>query len=262
MTGEARNAGVVLLCTDDDISRIVYHALRERFGAVAVVVEEPVSRTQLLRRRTRTLGARVVLGQLLFMGLVTPLLRLGARERIEEICRSGGLLRNPMRDVDVTRVASVNDPATHALLKELAPRVAVINGTRILSAATLAATGTAFINTHLGITPLYRGVHGGYWALAERRADLAGTTIHYVDRGIDTGGVIRQVPFEPGPRDNFVTYPYLQIATALPALLDAVATIAEDGVPAPIQRPDLPSRLRSHPTLGQYLRYRFGAGAR
>ena len=63
-----------------------------------------------------------------------------------------------------------------------------------------------------GITPLYRGVHGAYWALAEGRRDLCGVTVHRVDAGIDTGEVLAQVLIDPTPQDNFVTYPWLQVA--------------------------------------------------
>ena len=43
----------------------------------------------------------------------------------------------------------------------------MINGTRIISKATLGCVPAVFINTHVGITPTYRGVHGGYWSLVE-----------------------------------------------------------------------------------------------
>lgn len=263
MTGlPGQEAAVVLLCTDDDVSRAVYHALRARLGRVAVIVEEPVSRVQLLRRRARTLGLPVVIGQLLFIGAVLPVLRAVSRERVAEIRTQYGLRDDPMHEEDVTRVSSVNSAETRDHLRGLAPKVVVVNGTRILSAETLGATDAAFVNTHLGVTPLYRGVHGGYWALAENRHDLVGTTIHYVDRGIDTGGIIQQIHFAPGPRDNFVTYPHLHIGTALPSLVEVVAMIADGGTRPPTVASALPSRLRSHPTLAQYLRHRIRHGVR
>ena len=42
----------------------------------------------------------------------------------------------------------------------------VVNGTRILSRRMLESIDAVFLNMHVGITPKYRGVHGGYWALA------------------------------------------------------------------------------------------------
>jgi methionyl-tRNA formyltransferase len=115
--------------------------------------------------------------------------------------------------------------------------------------------GAPFINLHAGITPLYRGVHGGYWALAEGRPELAGTTVHLVDDGIDTGAVLAQACFRAGPADSFATYPYLHLAAGLPHLLDAVAA-ALRGALRPQPHPALPSRLRTHPTFWQYARMR------
>ena len=120
------------------------------------------------------------------------------------------------------RVESANSPGTIELLRELQPDVVVVAGTRILSKALLISVPATFINWHAGITPLYRGVHGGYWSLVEERADECGVTVHLVDAGIDTGGGLAQARIRPTLRDNFVTYPYLQLGAALPLLASAV----------------------------------------
>ncbi len=68
----------------------------------------------------------------------------------------------------------------------------LVVGTRIISRKVLVAVAAPFINYHDGITPKYRGIHGGYWASAQ--SDLAnfGVTVHLVDPGIDTGEVLYQ----------------------------------------------------------------------
>mgnify|MGYP003330073050 CR=1 FL=1 len=45
------------------------------------------------------------------------------------------------------------------------PDVIIVNGTSILSQSVLDSCNALFLNTHCGITPKYRGVHGAYWAL-------------------------------------------------------------------------------------------------
>src|SRR5438093_9923670 len=52
----------------------------------------------------------------------------------------------------------------------------VVNGTRIISEAVLTASDAVFINMHAGITPKYRGVHGGYWALYNGDGEAASST--------------------------------------------------------------------------------------
>ena len=106
---------------------------------------------------------------------------------------------------------------------------------------------------HAGITPRYRGVHGGYWALASGDAAHCGVTVHLVDAGIDTGGILAQALIRPTPVDSFVTYPLLQLAAGLPLLVDAArAGLAGTLRPLPADAAS-PSRLWSHPTLAQWL---------
>lgn len=252
---------MVLLCTDCDASRIVYHHLRQHFPDVAVVVEDPVARAQVLRRRLRRLGAWTVLGQALFLTLVVPVLRRTGQARIAEIKRRFSLDDGPFGPVH--RIRSVNDADARAVVDGLGPAVIVVCGTRIISADTLGSFHAPVVNYHAGITPAYRGVHGGYWALVEGRPDLAGSTVHVVDEGIDTGGILAQRTIEVTPRDSFATYPYLHVAAALPALA-SVVQLAASGEPLVVREEgsDLPSKLRSHPTIWAWARHAVRDGVR
>jgi folate-dependent phosphoribosylglycinamide formyltransferase PurN len=246
------DARVLLLASPGASTDIVAHALAAEH-ALTVVVEERVSRLQLLRGRYRKLGPWPVAGQLAFIAVAQPLLARAAARRIDALKRRHALDDSPF-PVD-HRVPSVNSPEARALLHQLAPSVIVVNGTRIISRETLACVSAPFLNMHAGITPRYRGVHGGYWALAERRPDLVGTTVHVVDAGIDTGAVVEQVRFTVEPEDSFATYPYLHLAAGLPALARAVRAALVGELP---RRPPLAdgSRLHYHPTLWGYLRAR------
>ncbi len=130
----------------------------------------------------------------------------------------------------------------------------IVNGTRILRRNVLEATAAPFINTHQGITPKYRGAHGGYWALHENDPERCGVTLHLVDQGIDTGNIIAQALISPGAMDCYITYPYLQIAAALPFLVRAI----RDSVAGRLQtsKAEGPSAIWYHPGFFQYLRAR------
>jgi folate-dependent phosphoribosylglycinamide formyltransferase PurN len=255
---------IVLLAGDCPATRAVYHALVKRFGTrvpVHVILESPVSRTLLLKRRRRRLGTRAVIGQLLFRAGIMPLLHAAGRARRLEIARQHQLDHRPIPE-PVNRVDSVNSPETQALLRTVDPSVVVISGTRILGAETLAAVPVPFINMHAGITPGYRGVHGGYWALAEQRPEQVGTTIHRVDEGIDTGEVIDQAFFQVSKEDNFSTYPLLHTAAGLPLLLRAVENALAGAVPSRTPAVRGVSRLHHHPTAWAYLLNRVRLGVR
>lgn len=244
----------MLLCSDNPASRIIFHDLQRHFGQVSVVREEPVSQTTLLRRRVSRLGLRTVAGQALFRAVVVPWLTVRGRGRVVEIKRQFQLDARPMQGVQP--VSSMNDEKARELLRGMHPAITVVCGTRILRRETLDALNGPVVNFHAGITPLYRGVHGGYWALVEGRPDLVGSTIHLVDAGIDTGGVIAQATFEVTAADSFATYPYLHVAAALPPLREAVRhALAGEVLDGRPHRSDLESKLRTHPTLSEYVRH-------
>ncbi|WP_425283762.1 formyl transferase [Devosia soli] len=158
--------------------------------------------------------------------------------RVREIVRDNDLDTSPIPEHALHRVSSVNSTECIDLVGRLGPRVIVVNGTRIISKRLLDSTNAKFINTHAGITPEYRGVHGGYWALYEGKQDRCGVTVHLVDSGIDTGEIISQAIIVPTKTDGFPTYPYLQISSALGLLRDAIDACMDE-------------RLETHPSKGR-----------
>ena len=154
----------------------------------------------------------------------------------------------------------MNDPATWELVRSLAPRAVVINGTRILSQHTITALGVPILNTHVGITPMYRGVHGAYWALVHDDRAHCGVTVHHVDAGVDTGYILHQAVIQPTAADNFSTYPTLQMVSGSKLMVKAVREVI-DGTTIP-RKPEGSDRRWEIPTLWQYLRNRSRSGVR
>jgi folate-dependent phosphoribosylglycinamide formyltransferase PurN len=134
------------------------------------------------------------------------------------------------------------------------PDAVVVFGTRIIKEKILNACNAPFINMHMGITPLYRGVHGGYWALACNDAEHCGVTVHLVDKGIDTGSVIEQRIIHIQKNDNFITYPYIQFGEGIELYSKALKMIDEHCLKT--KTVDLPSKIWSHPTIMEYMKFR------
>lgn len=242
---------VVMLAIDDEFTRMIYHALAARVEVSAVILENRAPLRSLVARRVRKLGLTTVAGQVLFRLLIVPWLRRTSRKRAAAILHDAGLVSSPIPTEKVHRVPSVNALETGDLLASLAPAVVAVNGTRIIQKSILARCPGAVINMHAGITPAYRGVHGGYWALWQGAPERCGVTIHRVDEGIDTGAVVSQAVIRPGIEDSFTTYQLLQWAAGVPLLVEAVVAAREGRLQS---RPGTgPSRLWSHPTLWGYL---------
>jgi folate-dependent phosphoribosylglycinamide formyltransferase PurN len=252
---------VVLLAGPDESTEIVANFLASRVPDLVVVVEDPPSRLQMARRRARRVGWIAVTGQILFVGVLQPVLkRQGARRRaaILGTARAGVTTAAPRH-----RVPSVNDEATVALLLSLGPTLVVVHGTRIISRRVLGSLGCPAMNVHAGITPRYRGVHGGYWALAEGHPEWVGTTVHLVDPGIDTGGILAQATFDVSHEDTIATYPDLHLMHGLAPLGTQVDKVLNGQELDPVSRGLAPgSGLYYHPTLWGYLWRRWRHGVR
>lgn len=253
--------GIVLVAAPGDWTNMLYAALAARYVIDAVILERPISRIARFRRRAARMGLLRVLDQAAFSILVVPILRMGARTRIAALRE---LLHAdvPLPQDRIVHVDSVNSRGAVAALRDRAPSLVIVSGTRVIAEAVLENVAVPFLNMHAGITPRYRGVHGAYWALAEGRPDLAGVTVHRLDRGIDTGPILAQVRIAPGPHDSFVTYPHLQLQAGIPLMIAAI----EDhlaGRPAGVASLDATiSKLRYHPGAVGYLARRFSAGVR
>lgn len=247
---------IVMLCSRGDSSSLVYNKLSEHFLIEKVIIEDSVSTKNLLKRRVKKLGFVTVSGQVLFVGLIVPLLKKAAANRKKEILNEYGASVDDkaMMASDPVFVKSVNDKECIETLKKINPDIVVVNGTRIISEEVLNSTNAKFVNLHAGITPKYRGSHGAYWALYNDDAENAGVTVHFVDKGIDTGNIIYQSVISVTEKDNFTTYPLLQTCVGVEDEVRAIKDIISDNVTC--KTVDLPSGLYSHPTIFQYLKKR------
>lgn len=253
------NKKIVMLCSACFSTTVIYNAVNKQLPVERVITETPMRGMALAKRRLKKMGWFRVGGQILFSVLIVPLLRRTGSSRLKKVFSQYGFDETIIPESKITAVNSVNEDACIRLLQELDPDLVIVNGTRIISRKVLESTRAVFINMHTGITPKYRGVHGGYWAIANNDAALCGVTIHLVDKGIDTGGILYQGIIPVTRADNYYTYPYLQFGEGIPLMLKAV----EDALHNRLQiRESLTkeSALWSHPTIWQYLYTRLFKG--
>ena len=81
---------------------------------------------------------------------------------------------------------------------------------------------------------------------------MYGVTLHYVDKGIDTGQVIAQKILVPTAVDNFKTYPIQQNIVGIALLKENLEKILANEKFNPPQL-TAQSKLYYHPTLIEYL---------
>jgi methionyl-tRNA formyltransferase len=229
---------------------ITINALRERFGEVPVILEEGEAQSALWARRRKMLGLMKVVS-MQAARVPIRLTRFGTESRVQELISTLNLKPDMPADLNPIRVPSVNSEATRTALRELQPKAIYVVSTRMLGKKTLGSTSAPFINYHSGVTPAYRGMYGGYFSLANGQPELFGGTVHLVDSGVDTGGILYQSQCEATKRDNFHTYLYVLAAGSRGIVIKAIED-ALAGQLKPYDR-DLPSQQYFFPTFGQYV---------
>lgn len=245
---------ILLLGGRDVSTNIVFNALNEHFDIDTAIIEDREPVKVFLKRRIKRFGLLTVIGQILFQCTVPKLQRFFSKKRHREIIDTNNLNLADIPANKLKQVRSINSKDTIELLQSINPDLVVVNGTRIISKKVLQSLHCDFINTHAGITPMYRGVHGAYWALVNNDIENSGVTVHFVDEGIDTGNIINQSQVVPTSKDNFSTYPLLQLASGIKMLISAVENYFNGNIETLTAKGE--SKLYSHPTIWSYLYYR------
>lgn len=96
------------------------------------------------------------------------------------------------REVPTLLIENINNAACIEFIQRHTPDILAICGTSVLQPEVFSLPPKGTVNIHVGITPEYRSADPIFWALYRGEPDKVGVTIHFVDRGIDTGPIILQ----------------------------------------------------------------------
>ena len=112
--------------------------------------------------------------------------------------KSGGKLKT---GVETLFSDNINSDKVVNELKRIQPDICVVWGTPIIKQKVL-ETCNVFLNAHTSILPEFRGTRSEFWQCLENRPDKVGVSFHKIDKGVDTGLIIKQIqqknliPFE------------------------------------------------------------------
>jgi methionyl-tRNA formyltransferase len=105
----------------------------------------------------------------------------------------------------VFEVPHVNDRRVVELAQRLRPDIIAVFGTSLIKGSLLDMGRLGIVNLHGGLSPGYRGADCTFWALYNGEPEKVGCTIHYIDKGIDTGNLIAHVSPEVREGDDELT---------------------------------------------------------
>jgi methionyl-tRNA formyltransferase len=250
------SSGLIALVGDAPHAWTMVNALRRHFGDFPVIVERGEPASALWARRKKKLGAAAV-ASMKAAQLAAKATKPLSRRRLAALraeCDAAEVADAHRIDVD-----NLNPDESLAHIRALAPRAVFVASTGMLRRPLLEACACPVVNYHSGVNPAYRGINGGYFALANGEPEHFGVTLHLVDLGVDTGPILATNCIPVAANDNMQTYMTLMAAKSQDLVVETMERVlAGDAKPLP------PSTLTSNqyyaPTLGQYLANGFTRG--
>lgn len=131
--------------------------------------------------------------------------------------------------IPVGFTAGTNSEATLAALGGLEPDLLLLGQTGLVGANLLALPTLGTLNAHPGILPEYRGVDVFRWAVLAGDWDKIGVTVHWVDRGVDTGPIIARRRYRVDPRRSVAAQTADLDRLATGAMVETVVEMVESG---------------------------------
>jgi peptidoglycan/xylan/chitin deacetylase (PgdA/CDA1 family)/folate-dependent phosphoribosylglycinamide formyltransferase PurN len=107
---------------------------------------------------------------------------------------------DPLSDAEIPKLfktSNLNDGGALSRLCDLNPDLVLIFGAPILRDDWITVPRLGALNMHYGALPWYRSGYSTQFALLHERPDRIGATVHYIDSGIDTGGIVKRYPVSP-----------------------------------------------------------------
>jgi len=242
---------IILLSGEKLFTKFIYNGLKDTFNIDTVIFEESEDPKIVYERRKKKVGFIKAYGQSLFDKYAIKRLIRSSKDRLKEIVKINKLDASKIPEEKIKLVRSVNDVDTISLIRSIDPEIIIVNNTRILKKDLLNSVKGHFINIHSGMLPEYRGYSGGYWALVNKDKQKCGSTIHFVDEGIDTGSIICQGVIDVVSEDNYFTYSFLHLAKEIELLKKAISDISNNNFEK--IKSGKKEKLRHGPTLWGYL---------
>ena len=195
-------------------------------ASVVVVRQPPAYTLRLFRSVARRVG--------LFDALLLAVKRLldGRRER-DRIGSNDPELMAGYEDIcrRVVYTIGTNRGETKRAIKDFGTDLLVLGQAGIARRAILQIPKIGTLNAHPGILPFYRGIDCPQWALFNGDLDKIGASVHWVDEGIDTGGIIstRGFPVRGMPDMSVIESRLYDLCAEM--IAEVVAAIGEGRTP-------------------------------
>jgi methionyl-tRNA formyltransferase len=129
--------------------------------------------------------------------------------------------------IPIVYTTGTNSHQTQEILKAYRPDILILGQTGIVQREILRIPRLGTLNAHPGILPYYRGIDCEKWAIYQNEPDKVGCSVHWVDPGVDTGGIIARERYVIKANDTLRTLTGNLYDLAARMLADVVLGFAE-----------------------------------
>lgn len=131
----------------------------------------------------------------------------------------------------VLEVDSINNEKCLEFVSSFEVDYVIVMGTSIIKRELLKEIEGKAINIHGGYLPNYKGNHCIYFAMYNGDYEKVGSTIHFVDAGVDTGLIIKRVTTKVKPGDSPESIYNRSEKMAIHALIDLLKSKVVKALP-------------------------------
>lgn len=114
-----------------------------------------------------------------------------AEDEVNQFIASLGVDGRP-DGIEYLETPSLNEASVVTAIAQAEPDLCVVLGTSIIKPRIIAIPKLGTINAHTSILPEYRGSRSEFWQCFNQNYDHAGVTLHFIDKGVDTGSILFQ----------------------------------------------------------------------
>jgi hypothetical protein len=178
---------------------------RDGVIVVAVLVVSPYG-WRRLRQTVRRRGWTFVWAAAARLTGASGLRGAPGADPVRDFLRANGIAERSLRrwaarhGARYLRVASLNEPRAVRPVRHARADGVVYGGGGILHEAFLEAAEGRVLNAHAGPLPFVRGMNACEWSLL--LGHQPAVSIHFIDRGIDTGPLVEVIPVHREPGDT------------------------------------------------------------
>lgn len=103
--------------------------------------------------------------------------------------------------------------------------MALVFGCGKIMPRTISLFDKGMINVHRGIVPYYRGLDSDLWAIYHDDFANIGTTLHYVEKELDTGDIVKSGRADLAANDRIYCLRYKTTVMAADMMIEAISEI-------------------------------------